>query len=106
MQPSSLTRKFLILLTIVVCLFYLTFRLFYFNSNSTYALTVSILLYVAEAWGIFNLFEGIIDHQILGIHHVREESLAWDVGFLAFGVALIARSRLRPAASNSPSSWQ
>ena len=56
MQPSSLTRKFLILLTIVVCLFYLTFRLFYFNSNSTYALTVSILLYVAEAWGIFNLF--------------------------------------------------
>jgi cellulose synthase/poly-beta-1,6-N-acetylglucosamine synthase-like glycosyltransferase/Flp pilus assembly protein TadD len=56
MQPSSLTRKFLILLSILVCLFYLTFRLFYFNNTGPYALAVSILLYVAEAWGIFNLF--------------------------------------------------
>lgn len=56
MQPSSFTRKFLILLTILVCGFYLTFRLAYFNTSGPYALTVSILLYVAEAWGIFNLF--------------------------------------------------
>jgi uncharacterized membrane protein len=44
-------------------------------------------------WGIFNLVEGIIDHQILGIHHVREGSsgyqLAWDLGFLAFGAILL-----------------
>jgi uncharacterized membrane protein len=41
-------------------------------------------------WGLFNLVEGIVDHQILGIHHVREEGneLAWDVGFLAFGLVL------------------
>src|SRR3954470_6186463 len=56
MRPSSLTRKFLILLTVIVCVFYLTFRLFYFNNTGPYALTVSILLYVAEAWGIVNLF--------------------------------------------------
>lgn len=38
-------------------------------------------------WGLFNVIEGIIDHQLLGIHHVHpgEGELAWDVGFLAFG---------------------
>ncbi len=44
-------------------------------------------------WGIFNLAEGIVDHQILGLHHVREGSkgyeLAWDLGFLAFGATLV-----------------
>jgi cellulose synthase/poly-beta-1,6-N-acetylglucosamine synthase-like glycosyltransferase/tetratricopeptide (TPR) repeat protein len=56
MVVSSFVRKFLILLAVVTCLFYLTFRLFYFNNTGTYAWTVSILLYVAEAFGIFNLF--------------------------------------------------
>lgn len=44
-------------------------------------------------WGLFNVVEGVIDHHILGIHHVRddvEEPLPWDLGFLAFGAALIA----------------
>jgi uncharacterized membrane protein len=49
----------------------------------------ALLGWALAGWGIFNLVEGIIDHQILGIHHVRDESLALDVGFLAFGVALI-----------------
>jgi len=44
-------------------------------------------------WGLFNLVEGVIDHHILGVHHVREGSsayqLAWDLGFLAFGAALL-----------------
>ncbi len=42
-------------------------------------------------WGLFNLAEGLIDHQILGIHHVRDDlgaPLGWDLGFLAFGAAL------------------
>jgi uncharacterized membrane protein len=41
--------------------------------------------------GLFNLVEGLINHQFLGIHHVRDdlgEPLSWDLGFLAFGVAL------------------
>lgn len=54
-----------------------------------YASGKALLGWALAGWGIFNLVEGIIDHQILGIHHVRDESLAWDVGFLAFGVALI-----------------
>ena len=40
--------------------------------------------------GSFNLVEGLIDHQILGIHHVRtdtEHVLLWDLGFLALGCA-------------------
>jgi len=44
-------------------------------------------------WGIFNLVEGVIDHQILGIHHVRDDEgapLGWDLGFLASGAVLVA----------------
>ncbi len=44
--------------------------------------------WMLAGWGIFNLVEGVIDHQLLGIHHVRGESLAWDLSFLAFGAAL------------------
>jgi uncharacterized membrane protein len=43
-------------------------------------------------WGAFNLVEGLIDHQILGIHHVRDDlggPLGWDLGFLAFGALLM-----------------
>jgi uncharacterized membrane protein len=40
--------------------------------------------------GVFNLVEGLIDHQILGIHHVKPgpNELAWDIGFLALGAIL------------------
>jgi uncharacterized membrane protein len=40
--------------------------------------------------GLFDLIEGIIDHQILGIHHVKPgpNQLAWDIGFLVFGTVL------------------
>ena len=41
----------------VVCIFYLAYRGFFtFNDTGPYALTASILLYVAEAFGILNLF--------------------------------------------------
>ena len=41
-------------------------------------------------WGLFDLVEGLIDHQILGIHHVRPgpNEFAYDMGFLAFGALL------------------
>jgi uncharacterized membrane protein len=44
-------------------------------------------------WGAFNLVEGLVDHLLLDIHHVRDDlgaPLTWDLGFLAFGVALVA----------------
>ena len=45
-------------------------------------------------FGLFNLVEGVIDHQLLGVHHVnervpREQWIYWDIGFLAWGVAMI-----------------
>jgi uncharacterized membrane protein len=42
-------------------------------------------------WGLFNFVEGLIDHQVLGVHHVHpgDGQLAWDLGFLASGLALI-----------------
>lgn len=42
-------------------------------------------------WGLFNAIEGVVDHQILGVHHVHpgRAELAWDLGFIASGVALV-----------------
>jgi uncharacterized membrane protein len=47
--------------------------------------------WVLVGWVIFNLVEGLIDHQILGIHHVRtgEHQTLWDIGFLVLGVVLV-----------------
>jgi uncharacterized membrane protein len=64
--------------------------------------------------GSFNLAEGIIDHHILGIHRLKPgvHQGAWDLGFLASGILLIAtglplilltRTPLRyPASSAKP----
>jgi len=58
-------------------------------------------------WGVFNLVEGVIDHHILTIHHVRDDvgaPLGWDLAFLVLGAALVAgglalkRTGTRPAA--------
>jgi uncharacterized membrane protein len=39
-----------------------------------------------------NVVKGLIDHQILDVHHVRDDlggQLSWDIGFLIFGVLFI-----------------
>ena len=46
-------------------------------------------------FGAFNLVEGVVDHQILGLHHVnetapREQWIYWDMAFLAWGAAMLA----------------
>lgn len=45
-------------------------------------------------WGLFNTVEGMIDHQILGVHHVNElmprgQWIYWDLGFLVWGLAML-----------------
>jgi len=43
-------------------------------------------------WGGFNVVEGVVDHHVLGIHHVRDDvanALPWDVAFLALGATLL-----------------
>ena len=51
----------------------------------------SILGWSLAGWGLFNVVEGIVDHHILQIHHVRSgpDQLAWDLGFLALGFILV-----------------
>ena len=62
---------------------------------------------VLAGWGIFNLVEGIIDHQILQIHHVRDDlggPLSWDLGFLAFGALLVAVGVALERSARTPAS--
>lgn len=45
-----------------------------------------------SGFGLFNLLEGIADHQVLKLHNVREvtpDKQAWNLGFLAFSIVLI-----------------
>ena len=49
---------------------------------------------ILMGFGIFNLVEGVIDHHLLGLHHVnetvpREQWIWWDIGFLAWGAAML-----------------
>jgi len=44
-------------------------------------------------FGAFNVIEGLIDHHLLGIHHVnetvpREQWIYWDLGFLVWGALM------------------
>jgi len=42
-------------------------------------------------WGGFNVVEGVVDHHVLRVHHVRDDvasPLPWDIGFLVFGIVL------------------
>lgn len=50
-------------------------------------------------FGIFNLVEGIIDHHLLGIHHVNEtvppeQWIFWDVAFLIWGALMLWGGRV------------
>ncbi|RWO03828.1 MAG: DUF2243 domain-containing protein [Mesorhizobium sp.] len=45
-------------------------------------------------FGMFNLVEGVINHQLLGIHHVNEtvppdQWIYWDIGFLVWGALML-----------------
>lgn len=70
---------------------YLIWKILKKNSTiqkSGYLMTGGMLC----GWGIFNLIEGIINHQILELHHVRDftsHKNLWDYGFLLFGFLLL-----------------
>lgn len=57
---------------------------------STKLLAGSILM----GFGLFNLVEGLINHHLLGIHHVNEtvaraQWIYWDIGFLIWGAVML-----------------
>jgi uncharacterized membrane protein len=45
-------------------------------------------------WGLFNFVEGLVNHHILGVHHVWPAGpgpvILWDAAFLAWGLLFIA----------------
>jgi uncharacterized membrane protein len=56
----------------------------------TWRAQIGLLL---AGWGVFNVVEGLVNHHLLGIHHVRDDlgaPVAWDLAFLAFGLLLVA----------------
>ena len=61
-------------------------------------------------WGLFNVLEGIVDHHLLNLHHVRpgpDEAL-YDIAFLGWGAvmlivgAVLARGAERPVDHQPP----
>ncbi len=49
---------------------------------------------VLLGWGVFNLVEGLVDHELLGVHHVNEtvprgQWVWWDLAFLVWGAAML-----------------
>ena len=58
-------------------------------------------------WGSFNVVEGLVDHHLLGLHHVRPgpDELVYDVGFLIWGgiMLLVGVALIRRARQSAPS---
>lgn len=53
-----------------------------------------LLASMLMGFGLFNLVEGLINHYLLGIHHVNEivppaQWIYWDIGFLLWGLAML-----------------
>ena len=57
------------------------------SSGGGWTLLGGVLL----GWGLFNTAEGVMDHYVLGLHHVRPgpDEAFYDVGFLAWGLAML-----------------
>lgn len=56
-------------------------------------------------WGAFNIVEDLIDHQLLGIHHVRDDlgaPLGWDLAFIALGLVLVLGGLVMTRSPASP----
>jgi uncharacterized membrane protein len=60
-------------------------------------------------WGAFNLVEGTVDHQLLGLHHVRDDlggPLGWDLAFLALGLLLMVAGAALARAGGRTAAWR
>jgi len=59
-------------------------------------------------WGAFNLVEGLVDHHVLNLHHVRPgpDQALYDLAFLAWGALMLGAGahllRERPEAAVGP----
>jgi len=65
------------------------------SSRQIYWSTELLLAGLLLGWGGFNLVEGVVDHALLGVHHVNEtvpadRRLGWDLAFLGWGAVMVA----------------
>jgi uncharacterized membrane protein len=46
---------------------------------------------VLVGWGVFHLFDSVVNHWILQIHHIRmvDDWLVYDLAFFAIGVVMV-----------------
>ncbi len=65
------------------------------NKRGVQRRTATLVGGMLGGWGMFNVIEGLVDHQFLGVHHVHPGigQLAWDLGFLLVGALLILFGR-------------
>jgi uncharacterized membrane protein len=70
----------------------LLFGIVLFLRRDTEATPTMLLGSGIVGWGSFNFVEGVVDHLVLGVHHVREvpHPLSWDLAFLVASLVLIA----------------
>ena len=50
----------------------------------------ALVAVMVAGWGLFNVVEGLVDHYLLDLHHVRPgpNQATYDIAFLIFGVLL------------------
>jgi uncharacterized membrane protein len=63
------------------------------EADSARARPTQIVGAMLVGWGLFNLVEGVIDHHLLGLHHVRDDvanPAGWDIGFLVISAGIVA----------------
>ncbi len=63
---------------------------------------------LSVGWGTFNVVEGVVNHHILQIHHVRAgpNQPWWDLGFLVWGGVMLVGGLLLARAGKRDSGWQ
>ena len=97
----------------VVVALYLTLRIRRGRPSALAPSWAVIVGWLLIGWASFNLVEGVVDHHLLRIHHVRDDvadPLPWDLAFLAIsavllgvGVALLKSSQSSPSSDLSAS---
>jgi uncharacterized membrane protein len=72
----------------VIGVFWLWSALRHHDTSVSMRVLVGALL---MGWGLFNLVEGIINHHLLTLHHVRSgpDQALWDIGFLVWGALML-----------------
>jgi uncharacterized membrane protein len=79
-------------LLVVLVALYLALRVRRSDATAVLPSSRVVVGWLLVGWGAFNIVEGVVDHHLLTVHHVRDDvadSLAWDLSFLGVSVVLL-----------------